>query len=167
MADIRVKVTPQSEIKSRVGQQNSLKVVSAVSGSAGGKAVVADNVIGGIASVSSLYVSGVSTFVGLGTFVGDLYIGNNLIVGGTIQSNYLYLNLQDLNTVNLNVTGISTFNSIYYNSYGENGVAYFNNTGLLTSTGSPTNNIDYTNYVLTTNNLGVPAWSSVIDGGEY
>jgi hypothetical protein len=56
-----------SDIKVRVGQQNTIKVVSSVSGSAGGSATIAENVIGGIASVTSLNVSGLSTFVGIAT----------------------------------------------------------------------------------------------------
>ena len=57
MADIRV----------RVGQENAVKVISSVSGSAGGKSITSTNVIGGIASVTQLTVSGISTFSG------DLY----------------------------------------------------------------------------------------------
>lgn len=57
MADIRV----------RVGQENAIKVISSVSGSAGGKSITSTNVIGGIASVTQLTVSGISTFSG------DLY----------------------------------------------------------------------------------------------
>jgi len=63
-----------SDIKVRVGQQNSVKIVTSVSGSAGGKSIQSENVIGGIASVTSLSVSGISTFVGLATFYSDVYI---------------------------------------------------------------------------------------------
>lgn len=120
-----------SDIKVRVGQQNSIKVISSVSGAAGGRAVFAQNVIGGIASVTSLNVSGISTF------------------GGSIYAEDLFLE------------------KIRYLSYFPNSVAYFNQVGILTHTQNPANAINYTNYLLTTNNFGVPAWSSVIDGGTY
>jgi hypothetical protein len=68
MADIRV----------RVGQENAIKVIASVSGSAGGQAVTSDNVIGGIASVTQLSVSGVSTFVGLSTFSNSVYFGGSV-----------------------------------------------------------------------------------------
>lgn len=132
MSNINVKVG-QPDIKVRVGQQNSVKIISSVSGSAGGKAFQAENVIGGIASVTQLSVSGISTFVGVATFINDVYIDGNL----------------------------------YYGTYNNGGVAYFNSNGLMVSTGSTSSAIDYSNYILSTNNSGVPSWSSVIDGGSY
>jgi hypothetical protein len=116
MADIRV----------RVGQENAIKVISSVSGSAGGKSITSTNVIGGIASVTQLSVSGVSTFS----------------------------------------------NSIYYTPYSDNsfagGVAYFGYSGILTSTRRASfASTSETNFVLSTNNEGMPAWANVIDGGEY
>ena len=116
MADIRV----------RVGQENAIKVISSVSGSAGGKSITSTNVIGGIASVTQLSVSGISTFS----------------------------------------------NSIYYTPYSDvsfvGGVAYFDYFGELTSTqGASYSSISETNFVLSTNNIGIPSWANVIDGGEY
>lgn len=65
-----------ADIKVRVGQQNAVKVVSSISGRTD-----ATNVIGGIASVTQLTVSGISS---LG---GDVYINGNLFIseinGGT------------------------------------------------------------------------------------
>ena len=86
MADVRVRTDSQNDLKVRVGQQNAVKIVTSVSGSAGGKAVEAENVIGGIASVTSLYVSGNSYFVGVTTFLGDINFNGNItgtIDGGT------------------------------------------------------------------------------------
>ena len=55
----------------------------------------------GITSISDLYVSGVSTFVGVGTFNNDLYVGKNLYVkNNTVTDTFT--------TRNLNVTGITT-----------------------------------------------------------
>lgn len=140
-----------SDIKVRVGQQNSIKVISSL---AGGAAFAQDslnstNVIGGIASVTQLNVSGISTFVGVATFVGDVYI-------------------DEFTARNANITGIATVSSaFYYGQYNTGGVAYFDSTGLMVSTGSTSSAINYTNYILTTDNVGITTWSSTIDGGEY
>jgi hypothetical protein len=102
-----------SDIKVRVGQQNAVKIVSSVSGAAGGKAVVAENVIGGIGSIRELSVSGVSTFVGVSTFKNDVYIDGDLIVGDDLKFDEFTArnaNITGIATVvNLNVTGVSTF----------------------------------------------------------
>ena len=67
-------------IKVRVGQTEAVKILSS---KGGGSVSTQDavNVIGGIASVSQLSVSGLSTFTGIGTFVDDLYVGDKLYVG--------------------------------------------------------------------------------------
>lgn len=78
-----------SDIKVRVGQQNSVKIISSISG---GSVFANDayNLIGGVANASQLYVSGVSTFVGVSTFQGESYFSN-------------------LTLENINVSGVSTF----------------------------------------------------------
>jgi len=137
-----------SNIKVRVGQQNSIKVVS----SAGGALSLPTslNVIGGIASVTQLNVSGISTFVGVATFKNDVYIDGDLIA------------------TNANITGIATVSTaFYYGQYNTGGVAYFDSTGRMVSTGSTSSAINYTNYILTTDNVGITTWSSTMDGGEY
>jgi hypothetical protein len=201
-----------SDIKVRVGQQNAVKIVSSISGSAGGKAVTAENVIGGIASVRELYVSGISTFVGVSTFKSDVYIDGDLIVGDDLKFDEFTArngNITGITTLfNLNVTGVSTFvgistfkndvyvdgdlyvsddlkfdeftarnaivtgiatisGGLYYGPYYTNGMPYFNSSGLVVSTNSPQNGIDYTNYIMTTDNSDVPTWSNAIDGGTY
>lgn len=149
-----------ANIKVRVGQQNSTKVIASLSGSAGGKAIEAKNVIGGIASVTQLHVSGISTFVGISTFNDSVFIRNDLTI-------------DKLTARNVNVTGITTTanlrvtNSLYYTPSYTSGVAYFDSTGLMVSTGATSSSIDYTNYLLTTNNAGIPVWSNTIDGGVY
>ena len=155
-----------ANIKVRVGQQNTTKVIASLSGSAGGKAVEAKNVIGGIASVTQLHVSGISTFVGVATFKGDAYIDGDLYIKDD-------LNIDELTARNVNVTGFTTTvnlrvsNSFYYTPSFTSGVAYFDSTGLMVSTGATSSAIDYTNYLLTTNNSGIPVWSNTIDGGVY
>jgi hypothetical protein len=159
MSNIRVKVGPLSNTTVRVGQQNSIKVLS----SAGGALALPTsiNVIGGIASITQLYVSGVSTFVGVATFINDVYIGGNLYVKND-------LNLDEFTARNTNITGIVTVSGdFYYGQYRTGGIAYFDNSGLMVSTGSTDDAIDYTNYILTTDNSGVPIWSNVIEGGTY
>lgn len=157
-----IKVIPTSpDIKVRVGQQNSLKVVSSVSGASGGKSIISDNVIGGIASVSQLHVSGISTFVGISTFKSNVYIDGNLYVDNDIF-------FDEFTATNSVITGISTvLGGLYYGNYSNNGISYFNSSGLMVSTDSPENGIDYSNYIMTTDNSGTPSWSNAIDGGEY
>jgi hypothetical protein len=82
MADINVRTNSQNDLKVRVGQQNTVKIISSL----GGASETTLNVIGGIASVTSLYVSGNSYFVGVTTFLGDINFNGNItgtIDGGT------------------------------------------------------------------------------------
>jgi len=201
-----------SDIKVRVGQQNAVKIVSSISGSAGGRSVTAENVIGGIGSIRELYVSGISTFVGVSTFKNDVFIDGDLTVGDDLKFDEFTARngrITGIATVNnLNVTGFSTFigittfksdvyvdgdlyvsddlvfdeftarnaivtgistisGGLYYGPYYTYGMPYFDATGLMVSTNSPANGIDYTNYIMTTDNSDVPTWSNAIDGGVY
>ena len=150
-----------SDIKVRVGQQNTVKVVSSVSGSAGGSAITAENVIGGIASVTSLSVSGLSTFVGVATFKNNVYIDGDLYVSDDLI-------FDEFTARNANITGILTVGQSFYYPIGQPyGVAYFDPNDQLVSTGTTASAISETNYILTTDNSGIPTWSSVIDGGTY
>ena len=159
MADIKVRVGQQNS-KVRVGQQNAIKVVSSVSGSSGGIAIQAENVIGGIASVTQLSVSGVSTFTGVSTFKNDVYIDGDLYLNDLV--------FDEFTARNGNISGILTVNQALHYPLGEPyGVAYFDLNDRLVSTGTTTSAIGETNYILSTNNSGVPSWASVIDGGVY
>lgn len=152
-----------SDIKVRVGQQNSVKILSSVSGgnAFSENAINAINVIGGSVNSSQLYVSGISTFVGIATFTSDVYIGGNLYVKNDLK-------FDEFTARNANITGIATVSgAFYYGQYNNGGVAYFNSSGLMVSTGSTSSAINYTNYILTTDNSGVPTWSKSIDGGTY
>ena len=66
---------------------SGIRVISGLSnGSAGSAAIYSQasrNVIGGIASVTSLTVTGISTFVG------DVYISGNLYVSGSDNSDII------------------------------------------------------------------------------
>ena len=152
-----------SDIKVRVGQQNSIKVISTLAGGAAFSqdSFTSTNVIGGIASVTQLNVSGVSTFVGIATFTNDVYIGGDLYIRDDLR-------FDEFTARNANITGIATVSgAFYYGQYNNGGVAYFNSSGLMVSTGSTSSAINYTNYILTTDNVGITTWSSTIDGGEY
>jgi hypothetical protein len=150
-----------SYINERVGQQNSIKVITSVSGSAGGIAVLSENVIGGIASVTSLNVSGLSTFVGVATFKNNVFIEGDLYVGDDLV-------FDEFRARNGNITGILTVGQSFYYPAGQPyGVAYFDSNDRLVSTGTTSSAISETNYILTTDNSGIPTWSSVIDGGTY
>ena len=152
-----------SDIKVRVGQQNSVKVISSLSGGAAFAdfADIATNVIGGIASVTSLNVSGVSTFVGIATFKNNVYIDGDLYVSDDLV-------FDEFTARNANITGILTVGQSFYYPAGQlYGVAYFGPNDQLVSTGTTASAITETNYILTTDNSGIPTWSSVIDGGTY
>lgn len=151
-----------SDIKVRVGQQNSIKVISSFSGGSDFalNSTNSVNVIGGIASVSQLNVSGISTFVGIATFNNDVYIGGDLYIQDDLR-------FDEFTARNANITGIATITSLYYGTYNTSGVAYFNSSGLMVSTGATSSSINYTNYILTTDNSGIPIWSNSIDGGSY
>jgi hypothetical protein len=101
MADIRV----------RVGQENAVKVISSLS-SAGGRAVISDNVIGGIASVTQLSVSGISTF------------NTSIFAGISTFSNRLYIR-----------------GGLYFTQYSAYGIAYYGTDGQLSFTSSSAINI--------------------------
>jgi hypothetical protein len=152
-----------SDIKVRVGQQNSIKIVSSISGGTAfaDNSTNSVNVIGGRASITNLNVSGLSTFVGVATFTNDVYISGNLYVQNDLK-------FDEFSARNANITGIATVSgAFYYGKYNTGGVAYFDSAGLMVSTGSTNNAIDYTNYILTTDNVGITTWSSTIDGGTY
>ena len=129
-----------TDIKVRVGQQNAVKVISSISGSAGGRAVTAENVIGGIASVTNLYVSGISTFVGISTFNSDVYINGDLYVTDDIVFDEVFarnINISGIGTIptlnstnatisnNLNVSGISTLGNSFSNQLYVSGLSTF------------------------------------------
>ena len=53
-------------------------------------AVTATNVVGGIGSLTSLSVSGLSTFTGIGTFLDDLNVGGNVDIVGILTAERIY-----------------------------------------------------------------------------
>jgi len=91
--------------------------------------------------------------------------------------------LTDVTAQQLNVSGVSTFSNnvnvtgfvtvtegLYYDSddyTGPNGIAYFDNTGKLIGAAATTNALTTSNFILTTNAVGIPTWTSIIDGGEF
>lgn len=106
----------------------------------------------------------------------------NIGSGSKRWKNAYFSGLTTTNT--LNVSGTSEFydtvkvvgfvtvtEGLYYDSDdydGPNGIAYFDSSGKLVSgISSLTETLTTTNRILTTNDLEVPQWSSVIDGGIY
>ena len=126
---VKVNVVRKSLTKVRVGQTDAVKVLSSNAGGSGGTSDTAINVIGGIASVTELNVSGISTFAGITsvtgdtlftnqlnvlgvstltgivTTVSDLYVGGDLFVGDDIV-------FDEVTGRNLNITGIGTMNTL-------------------------------------------------------
>ena len=123
-----------------------------------------DSSEGSVIVDDKLSVTGVATFtdnVGLGTTnpTSKLYVDGTLDITGisSIRSN-------------LYVTGItSVTEGLYYDDEfdGPNGIAYFDDTGKLVGASSTETGITTSNYVLVTNESGLPQWSTTIDGGEY
>lgn len=103
-------------------------------------------------------ITGITTVVTLG--ITGLTTTKNLIVTGisTFQNN-------------VNVTGFVTVTEGLYYDFGDydgpNGVAYFDNTGKLIGAASTENAITTSNFILTTDYVGIPTWTSVIDGGDF
>ena len=95
------------DIKVRVGQTNAVKVVASAFGGSltAENAQNAINVIGGIASVTQLYNSGISTFVGIVTTGGDLYVGGDLYINDDLV-------LDEITGRNANITGIATVGTL-------------------------------------------------------
>ena len=126
---VKVNVVRKSLTKVRVGQTDAVKVLSSNAGGSGGTSDTAINVIGGIASVTELNVSGISTFAGITSVTGDtlftnqlnvlgvstltgivttasdLYVGGDLFVGDDIV-------FDEVTGRNLNITGIGTMNTL-------------------------------------------------------
>ena len=120
MADVKVLVDHQNSINVRIGQQNTTKVVSSISGYP--RTITAENVIGGIASVTELYVSGISTFVGLSTFTNNAFFKNGL----SYDTYYTY--------------GVSYFNSsgnLVSSQSPQNSIDYSNNILTIDNSGIP------------------------------
>jgi len=128
------------DIKVRVGQQSAVKVVASAFGGSltAENAQNAVNVIGGIASVTQIYNSGITTlggnlFVagistlaangGITTTGGDFYVGGDLYVKDDIT-------FDELNARNANFTGITTASTLIVN--GQTSSQYLNVTGVST-----------------------------------
>ncbi len=160
MSNIRV-ISDQQNVKVRVGQQNAVKVTASISGS-NTFSETSQNVIGGIASVTQLSVSGTSSFSGISTFFSDVTINGNL------NFSQGSLSLSNISASTANITGILTVGtSLYYSAGQPYGIAYFDQNDLLVSTGTTSTAINETYYILSTNSSGVPSWSNTIDGGVY
>lgn len=73
---------------------------------------------------------------------------------------------------NVNIVGYATVTEgLYYQTGdfdGPNGITYFNNSGKLVGAPSTESQVETSsNYILTTDNQGIPVWTSTIDGGTY
>ena len=90
-------------------------------------AVTATNVIGGIGSLTSLSVSGLSTFTGIGTFQSDLYVGGDVNIVGVLTAERLYSNVygefigggivgDSIVGTALSISGISTLGTVQISS---------------------------------------------------
>jgi hypothetical protein len=127
MSGIQVRVG-NPDIKVRVGQQNATKVVSSVSGAPGGNSTNAINVIGGIASVTQLNVSGISTFTGISTFKSDVYINGNLYISDDLV-------FDEFTARNATITGTSILGIVTISQLYVSGITTLAGSGGITTTG--------------------------------
>mgnify|MGYP003113361312 CR=1 FL=1 len=155
-------------IPDRIGGQGVIKVLSNISGSSVSKLLDLSDV-----SAASLadgyfleYNANTSKFITTDTF----RFVKNINVTDTVT------------TQNLDVTGITTFrgdlfvgSDLYVNEYliygnnfdGPNGVGYFDDQGRLVGASSTENAVNTSNFILTTDAVGIPTWTNSIDGGVY
>jgi len=119
-----------------------------------------DGRFSGLLTATNLYISDTVTFDGSIDLNSDIDINGNLNVTGLSIFNG-----------NVNVVGfVSVTEGLYYDlgDYdGPNGIAYFDNTGKLIGAASTENALTESYFVLTTNAVGIPTWTSVIDGGVF
>ena len=154
-------------ISDRIGNQNVIRVLSNIGGSATRLVDLSDVDVSSLADGFVLeYKAQTSKFITTDSF---RFLKNVNITG-------------ILTTYNLDVIGVTTFrgdlyvgSDLYVRDYlhysqnydGPNGIAYFDNGGKLIGAASTESYVENTNYVLTTTNQGIPVWSSVIEGGTY
>lgn len=101
-----------------------------------------DGRFSGLVTTTNLYVSDTSTFAG------DIEINSDVTITGFVSvTEGLYYDPDDYD--------------------GPNGIAYFDNTGKLIGAASTENAITESFFVLTTDSVGIPTWTSVIDGGVF
>jgi hypothetical protein len=123
---------------------------------------------------SKLHVEGQSLLTGITTVVNiEIGLGSSNTINsktGALTLDSEYGNNVAIST-NVNVVGfLSATDGIYYDSgdySGPNGIAFFNDDGLVVSSGATTSGITTSNYLLTTNASGVPVWTDVFDGGSF
>ncbi len=130
-----------SDIRVRVGQQNSIKVISSLAGQSG-------------------VVTTTASYANYADYAAVAGIATNLTPGAKID-------ISTLNVTGISTFGQPIKYEVGYFD-GPNGIAYFNNSGQLVSgpdSDSPQNRIN--GVVLTINDSGIPVWSNVIDGGFY
>ncbi len=139
--------------------------------------VVGSAILGSL-NIQQLNVSGITT---LGVTTLTNITGQQLNISGITTLGVT--TLTDVTAQQLNVSGVSTFSNnvnvtgfvtvtegLYYDSddyTGPNGIAYFDNTGKLIGAAATTNALTTSNFILTTDAVGIPTWTSIIDGGEF
>ena len=145
---------------------------------------------GGVGIAKNLTVGSGLSVTGFATFESDVFLNNNVTVGAGLSIGEILKVLDTTDNVlgdpdtgalqvdggvgiNKNVTvgaGLSVTNYLYYPDDkfdGPNGIAYFDNLGRLIGAASTENATQTSFFVLTTDAVGIPTWTSVIDGGVY
>jgi hypothetical protein len=92
----------------------------------------------------------------------------NTLTGGGIAVSGGRIDAGDVTFTNLRVTGVSTVASLFFSTgTNTNGVAFFDASGQVQSTATPSAGIQTSNFILTTNASGVPSWTDTIDCGQF
>ena len=90
------------------------------------------------------------------------------LTGGAIVATGSRIDAGDVTFQNLAVTGVSTVATLFLSAgTNTNGVAFFDASGQVNSTATPSAGIQTSNFILTTNASGVPSWTDTIDGGQF
>ena len=144
-----------------------------------GLAELDDVNVSAAATINTLNVTGTGTIATAdinGGAIDGTIIGAASSAAGTfttlsatsITINSGRLDAGDVTFTNLRVTGVSTVASLFLSAgTNTNGVAYFNASGQVTSTATPSAGIQTSNFILTTNASGVPSWTDTIDCGQF
>ena len=110
----------QSPLKVRVGQTDAIKILTSNAGKTTAAQETSKNVVGGIADVTQLNVSGVSTLSGI-TSVTELNVSGVSTFAGTITgtattalslSGIPNINVGAINASSLNISGLTTLTGI-------------------------------------------------------
>jgi len=138
-----------------------------------GQAIFDDVTVSAAATITTVDINGGNidgTVIGAASSTSATFTTVNYtsLTGGAIVATGSRIDAGDVTFENLIVTGVSTVATLFLSAgTNTNGVAYFDSSGQVTSTATPSAGIQTSNFILTTNASGVPSWTDTIDGGQF